>query len=183
MTIFLHENIIFKTNTNNEVTIFIKLKLQSHLLPSSFTNTIPISPYYFSIHFYLEFTVKAKWEHTLQTYCKRWCKIKEGVGVHAFNNWTKMNDIRIENCTKHPHLYKQTCTYLLKPVKSLKRKLEKIAQLIFFALVNKVANNIIIIWKKDTTLMIWRVNWILRVHVYCWVDERQTSFASYRYSH
>ena len=49
-------------------------------------------------------------EDTLQTYCKRWSK-KEGVGVHALNAWKneflRIIDIRIDNFTKHPHLYKQ----------------------------------------------------------------------------
>ena len=41
---------------------------------------------------------------------KRWCKM-EGVGVHALNDWKdeflRIVDIRIENFTTHPHLYKQ----------------------------------------------------------------------------
>ena len=48
---------------NIQVTLFIKLQLQSHLLSSPFINTIPILPKTFT-QFYLEFTVKAKWEHT-----------------------------------------------------------------------------------------------------------------------
>ena len=49
-------------------------------------------------------------EVALQSYCKRWCK-KESVGVHALNDWKneflRMTDIRIENFTKHAHLFKQ----------------------------------------------------------------------------
>ena len=45
-----------------------------------------------------------------QMYCKRWSK-REGVEVHALNDWKneflRIIDIRIENFTKHPHLYKQ----------------------------------------------------------------------------
>ena len=41
-----------------------------------------------------------------QTYCKRWSK-KEGVRVHALNDWEneplRIIDIRINNFTKHPH--------------------------------------------------------------------------------
>ena len=43
----------------------------------------------------------------LQTYSKRWCK-KE---VHALNDlkneFLRIIDIRIDNFTTHPHLYKQ----------------------------------------------------------------------------
>ena len=45
-------------------------------------------------------------EDVLQIYCKRWSK-KEGVGVHAINDWKteflRIIDIRIDNFTKHPH--------------------------------------------------------------------------------
>ena len=41
-------------------------------------------------------------EDALQTYCKRWSK-KEGVGVHALNDWKneflRVIDIRIDNFT------------------------------------------------------------------------------------
>ena len=61
-------------------------------------------------------------EDALQTYCKRWSK-KEGVGVHALNDWKneflRVIDIRIDNFTKHPHLYKQPPS---RSAKSLKRK-------------------------------------------------------------
>ena len=49
-------------------------------------------------------------EEALQTYCKGWCKTDRG-GVHALNDWKneflRIVDIRIENFTAHPHLYKQ----------------------------------------------------------------------------
>ena len=58
-------------------------------------------------------------EKALQTYCKRWRK-KEGVGVHALNDleneFLRILDIRIENFTTHPHLYKQP------PSRSVKTK-------------------------------------------------------------
>ena len=52
-------------------------------------------------------------------------------------------DIRIENFTKHPHLYKQptSCS-----VKSLKRKMEKLHSKYVFAPADIAANNMIIIW-------------------------------------
>ena len=49
------------------------------------------------------------------------------VGVHALNDWKniffRITDIKIENFTKHPHLYKQPTS---RSVKSLKRKMEKL---------------------------------------------------------
>ena len=84
-------------------------------------------------------------EDAHQTYCKRWSK-KEGVGVHALNDWKneflRVLDIRIDNFTKHPHLYKQppSCS-----VKSLKKKMEKLHRIYVFAPADKAANNVIII--------------------------------------
>ena len=87
-------------------------------------------------------------EEALQTYFKRWCK-KEGVGVHALNDWKneflRIVDIRIENCTTHPHLYKQPPSF---SVKALKRKMEKSHSKYVFAPADKAANNVIIIWKR-----------------------------------
>ena len=87
-------------------------------------------------------------KEALQSYCKRWCK-KENVGEHALNDWKneflRIIDIRIENFTKHPHLYKQPTS---RSVKSLKRKMEKLHSKYVFAPADKAANNVIIIWKK-----------------------------------
>ena len=87
-------------------------------------------------------------EEALQTYCKRWCK-KEGVGVHALNDWKdeflRIVDIRIENFTAHPHLYKQPPS---RSVKALKRKIEKLHSKYVFAPADNAANNVIIIWKR-----------------------------------
>ena len=84
-------------------------------------------------------------EDALQTYCKRWSK-KEGVGVHALNDWKneflRVIDIRMDNCTKHPHLYKQPPS---RSVKSLKKKMEKYHRIYVFAPADKAANNVIII--------------------------------------
>ena len=84
-------------------------------------------------------------EDALQTYCKRWSK-KEGVGVHALNDWKneflRVIDIRIDNFTKHPHLYKQPPS---RSVKSLKKKMEKLHRIYVFAPADKAANNVIII--------------------------------------
>ena len=83
-------------------------------------------------------------EEALQSYCKRWCK-KENVGVHALNDWNneflRIIDIRIENFTKHPHLYKQPTSH---SVKSWKRKMEKLHSKYVFAPADKAANNVII---------------------------------------
>ena len=87
-------------------------------------------------------------EDALQTYCKRWPK-KEGVGVHALNDWKneflRIIDIRIDNFTKHPHLFKQPSS---RSVKSLKKKMEKLHRKYVFAPADKAANNVIIIWKR-----------------------------------
>ena len=84
-------------------------------------------------------------EDALKTYCKRWSK-KEGVGVHALNDWKneflRVIDIRIDNFTKHPHLYKQPPS---RSVKSLKKKMEKLHRIYVFAPADKAANNVIII--------------------------------------
>ena len=84
-------------------------------------------------------------EEALQTYCKRWCK-KEGVGVYSLNDWKdeflRIVDIRIENFTTQPHLYKQPPS---RSVKALKRKMEKLHSKYVFAPADKAANNVIII--------------------------------------
>ena len=51
-------------------------------------------------------------------------------------------DIRIDNFTKYPHLYKQPSS---RSVKSLKKKMEKLHRKYVFAPVDKAANNMIII--------------------------------------
>ena len=74
---------------------------------------------------------------------------KEGVGVHALNDWKneflRIIDIRIDNFTKHPHLFKQPSS---RSVKSLKKKMEKLHRKYVFAPADKAANNVIIIWKR-----------------------------------
>ena len=84
-------------------------------------------------------------EEALQTSCKRWCK-KEGVGVHALNDWKneflRIVDVKIENCTTHPHLYKQRPSH---SVKALKRKTDKLHSKYVFAPADKAANYVIII--------------------------------------
>ena len=87
-------------------------------------------------------------EDALQTYCKRWSK-KEGVGVHALNDWKneflRIIDMRIDNFTKHPHLFKQPSS---RSVKSLKKKMEKLHRKYVLAPADKAANNVIIIWRR-----------------------------------
>ena len=51
-------------------------------------------------------------------------------------------DIRIDNFTKHPHLFKQPSS---RSVKSLKKKMEKLHRKYVFAPADKAANNVIII--------------------------------------
>ena len=86
-------------------------------------------------------------EDALQTYCKRWSK-EEGVGVHTLNDWKneflRIIDIRIENFTKHPHLYKVQ-SVPSRSVKSLKKKMEKLHRIYVFAPADKAANNVIMI--------------------------------------
>ena len=84
-------------------------------------------------------------EDALQTYCKLWSK-KEGVGVHALNDWKneffRIIDVRIDNFSKQSHLYKQPSS---RSVKSLKKKMEKLHRKYVFAPAAKAANNVIII--------------------------------------
>ena len=86
--------------------------------------------------------------HTYVAYMyfvKRWSK-KEGVGVHALNDWKneflRIIDIRIDNFTTHPHLFKQPSS---RSVKSLKKKMEKLHRKYVFAPADKAAINVIII--------------------------------------
>ena len=68
------------------------------------------------------------------------------LGVHALNDWKneflRIINIRIDNFTKHPHLYKQPPS---RSVKSLKKKMEKLHRKYVFAPADKAANNVIII--------------------------------------
>ena len=114
-------------------------------------------------------------EEVLQIYCKRWYK-KEGVGVHALNDWknefVRIVDIRIENFTTHPHLYKQPHG---RSVNALKRKMEKWhIKYVFFPCrqSSKLRHNYL---KKDATWKFWGRNWILRVHMYL-LSWRTTNF-------
>ena len=113
-------------------------------------------------------------EEALQTYCKRWCK-KEGVGVHALNDWKneflRIVDIRIENVSTYPHLYKQPPR---RSVQALKRKLKNYTVNMSLSLPTKqqITSSLS---EKDTTWMFWRGNWILRVHMYL-LSWRKTNF-------
>ena len=66
--------------------------------------------------------------------------------MHALNDWKyeflRIVDIRIDNFTIHPNLYKQppSCA-----VKALKRKFERLHSKNVFAPADKAANNVIII--------------------------------------
>ena len=69
--------------------------------------------------------------------------------MHALNDWKdeflRFVDIRIENFTTHPHLYKPPPS---RSVKALKKKMEKLHSKYVFAPADKAANNVIIIWKR-----------------------------------
>ena len=66
--------------------------------------------------------------------------------MHALYDWKdeflRIVDIKIENFTTHPHLYKQPPS---RSVKALKRKIEKLHSKYGFAPADKAANNDIII--------------------------------------
>ena len=87
-------------------------------------------------------------EDALQTYCKHWSK-KEGVGMHALNDWKneflRVIDIRIDNFTKHPRLYKQPPS---RSVKSLKTKMEKLHRIYVFAPADGAESDVIIVWER-----------------------------------
>ena len=69
--------------------------------------------------------------------------------MHAFIDWKneclRIVDIRIENFTTHPRLYKQPPS---RSVNALKRKMEKLHSKYVFAPADKAANNVIIILKR-----------------------------------
>ena len=58
------------------------------------------------------------------------------------NEFLRIIDIRIDNFTKHPHLFKQPSS---RSVKSLKKKMENLHRKYVFAPADKAANNVIII--------------------------------------
>ena len=66
--------------------------------------------------------------------------------MHALNDlkneFLRIIDIRIDNFTKLPYLYKQPPS---QSVKSLKKKLENLRRKYFFAPADKATNNVIII--------------------------------------
>ena len=66
--------------------------------------------------------------------------------MRAVNDWKhefiRIIDIRIENFTMHPNLYKQPSS---RSVKALKRKMERLHSKYVFAPTDKAANNVIII--------------------------------------
>ena len=61
---------------------------------------------------------------------------------YGLDTFLRIVDIRIENFTTHPHLYKQPPS---RSVKSLKRKMEKLHSKYVIAPADKAANNVIII--------------------------------------
>ena len=66
--------------------------------------------------------------------------------MHALNDWKneflRIIDIRIDNFTKNPHLFKQPSS---RSVESLKKKMEKFHRKYVFAPADKAANNVIVI--------------------------------------
>ena len=120
---------------------------------------------------------------TLQAYCKRWCK-KVGVGVRVLNDlkneFLRIVDIRIEHFTTHPHLYKRPPS---RSVKTLKRNMEKLHSKYILVPADKAANNVITNVLSEKILC-GCFKGGLEFYEYictCSADERQTSFASYRY--
>ena len=108
--------------------------------------------------------------------------MKINIWKHAIRRVTLLFcDIKKDNFTKHPHLYKQP---LSRSVKSLKKKMEKLHRKYVFAPVDKATNSVIVIWKKKTIRGRGFEGWI-KYYEYictCSVDERPTSCASYHYS-
>ena len=91
--------------------------------------------------------------------------------MHALNDWKneflRTIDIRIDNCTKHPHLYKHPPS---RSVKSLKKKMEKLHRIYVFAPADKASKNVIFeTWRFS------KGNWILRIHMYL-LSWRKTNF-------
>ena len=66
--------------------------------------------------------------------------------MHALHDWKndflRIVDIRIENFTEHPHLYKEPHS---RSVKGLKRNMENLHNKYVFVPADKAANNVIII--------------------------------------
>ena len=95
--------------------------------------------------------------------------------MHALNDWKdeclRIVDIRIENFTTHPHLYKQPPS---RSVKTLKRKMENYIANMSLPLPTKQQTTSSLS-EKDTTWKFWRRNWILRVHMYL-LSWRKTNF-------
>ena len=77
-----------------------------------------------------------------------WCTYN--VGVHALNDWKneflRVVDIRIENFTTHPHLYKQPPSH---SVRALKRKMEKLHSQYVFAPADKAAIRYKIVYTSE----------------------------------
>ena len=61
------------------------------------------------------------------------------------NEFLRIVDIRLENFTTHPHLYKQPPS---RSVKAMKRKMERLHSKYVFDHADKAANNVITIWKR-----------------------------------
>ena len=77
------------------------------------------------------------------------------------NSFLCINDIKMDNFTKHLHLYKQPPS---RSVKALKKKRDK------------ADNNVIIIWKRFFV-----DDWILWVHMYLLSWRKTSFFCIYRY--
>ena len=80
--------------------------------------------------------------------CKRYYDdiLIEELGLNDWKNeFLRIIDIRIDNFTKHQHLFNQPS---IRSVKSLKKKMEKLHLKYVIAPADKAANNVIIIWKR-----------------------------------
>ena len=101
---------------------------------------------------------------------------KEGVRVHALKDWK--NDfflfiiyIRIDNFTKHPHLYQQPPV-----VQSSHWKRKWRNYTVIMSLLLPIKQRITLsLFENDTTWRFWKGNYILRVHMYL-LSWRKTNF-------
>ena len=123
-------------------------------------------------------------EKALHTYCKRWCKKEAlGVGVYAPND-LKNEFLRIVDIRKENLLLIQIYTnsqVVGQWIHWKWKRWDNTINMSFLLLIKQQITSSL--YEKDTVWMFWRGNCILREHTICSADVRQTSFASYRYSH
>ena len=101
----------------------------------------------------------------LQEFCNRWCK-REHVESNALNSW-KLNIFKIidgrisfycNNLDLLPHKPKFTFRHLKKGIQEFHRRF-------VLAPADKAANNVVVVWKKDTMLTPLNKNLVLQKHM------------------